>query len=98
MPALQISPTDRVLDLAAGTGEPSISIAGSIQNYKEASIIATDLTIEMLKIAKKRADLLEYSNIKFTVSQMEALLFRSNSFDKLKLHLDHRVLHTRVFL
>ncbi|MEK9930968.1 MAG: class I SAM-dependent methyltransferase [Rhodospirillaceae bacterium] len=80
--ALEISPTDRVLDLAAGTGEPSISIADSIQNYKEASIIATDLTIEMLEIAKKRADLLGHSNIKFTVSKMEALPFRSNSFDK----------------
>ena len=82
MDALEISPTDRVLDLAAGTGEPSISIADSIQNYKDASIIATDLTIEMLEIAKRRADLLGLSNIKFTVSQMEALPFRSNSFDK----------------
>ncbi|MEC9022508.1 MAG: methyltransferase domain-containing protein [Pseudomonadota bacterium] len=80
--ALEISPNDRVLDLAAGTGEPSISIANSIQKYKKASIIATDLTIEMLEIAKKRADLLEFSNIKFAVSQMEALPFRSNSFDK----------------
>ena len=82
MNALEISPTDRILDLAAGTGEPSISIAHSIQNYKKASIIATDLTIEMLEIAKKRADLLGYSNIKFAVSQMEALPFPSNSFDK----------------
>ena len=82
MDALEISPTDRVLDLAAGTGEPSISIADSIQNYKDASIIATDLTIEMLEIAKRRANLLGLSNIKFTVSQMEALPFRSNSFDK----------------
>ena len=63
--ALKISPNDKVLDLAAGTGEPSISIANSIQKYKKASIVATDLTIEMLKIAK-RADLLEFSNIKFT--------------------------------
>ncbi len=80
--ALEILPSDRILDLAAGTGEPSISIANSIQKYKKASIIATDLTIEMLEIAKKRADLLEFSNINFTVSQMEALPFRSNSFDK----------------
>ena len=82
MDALEISPNDKVLDLAAGTGEPSISIANSIQKYKKASIIATDLTIEMLKIAKKRADLLEFANIQFTVSQMEALPFSSNSFDK----------------
>ena len=80
--ALEILPSDRILDLAAGTGEPSISIANSIQKYKKASIIATDLTIEMLEIAKKRADLLEFSNINFTVSQMEALPFRSNCFDK----------------
>lgn len=82
MDALDISPNERVLDLAAGTGEPSISIANSIQKYKKASIIATDLTIEMLEIAKKRADFFKYSNIKFTVSQMEALPFRSDSFDK----------------
>ena len=80
--ALEILPSERILDLAAGTGEPSISIANSIQKYEKASIIATDLTIEMLEIAKKRADLLEFSNISFTVSQMEALPFRSNSFDK----------------
>ena len=80
--ALEISPNDKVLDLAAGTGEPSILIAKSIQKYKKASIVATDLTIEMLEIAKKRADLLECSNIQFTVSQMEALPFRSNSFDR----------------
>ncbi len=56
-------------------------MAKILQGAKTGSVTATDLTFEMLSVAKRRAALLEYSNIRFAISTMEALPFADNSFD-----------------
>jgi ubiquinone/menaquinone biosynthesis C-methylase UbiE len=74
-------PGKHIIDLAAGTGDPSISIAETLQFQKGGSVTAIDLTYEMLSIARERADLLNYSNIYFAICDMEHLPFPDKSFD-----------------
>ena len=50
----QIRPGMRVLDLASGTGEPAITIAGLFEG--QGNITATDLSAEMLTVARSKAE------------------------------------------
>lgn len=70
---------DTVLDLASGTGEPSISIALHVGG--KGRVVATDMTPGMLDTARQRADRLELDNMSFEVCGMEALPFDDRSFD-----------------
>ena len=49
---LEIKEDDIVLDIAAGTGEPGLSIAGIAKNGK---VVGTDLSDEMLRLADATA-------------------------------------------
>src|ERR1043166_6479465 len=51
--ALDIKNSDIVLDIASGTGEPAFSIAAIAKNGE---VYATDLSEEMLTIARTYAD------------------------------------------
>jgi len=70
---------DTVLDLASGTGEPSISIALHVGG--EGRVTATDVTPNMLNTARQRAERLGLGNMSFEVCKMEALPFKDRSFD-----------------
>lgn len=70
---------DSVLDLASGTGEPAISIALHVGG--DGRVMATDLTPNMLKTARRRAERLGLGNMIFEVCRMEALPFEDRSFD-----------------
>ncbi len=70
---------DTVLDLASGTGEPSISIALHVGGAGH--VMATDLTLNMLNTARQRAERLDLENMSFEVCGMEALPFEDRSFD-----------------
>jgi len=70
---------DTVLDLASGTGEPSVSIALHVGG--KGRVVATDMTPSMLDSARQRADRLELDNMSFEVCRMEALPFDDRSFD-----------------
>ena len=52
-----------VLDLAGGSGEPSIAIAKVIG--PTGRIVATDVTATMISIAKENSRLLHLSNMEF---------------------------------
>ena len=68
-----------VLDIASGTGEPSISaalLAGST-----GKVIGTDLTEEMLAYAREKAAQAGAANIEFRCVDGETLDFPANSFD-----------------
>ncbi|MDP4230047.1 MAG: class I SAM-dependent methyltransferase [Bacteroidota bacterium] len=76
--ALRLSPTDRVLDIASGTGEPALSIAKVVSAGK---VIATDLSDGMLGIAKGHAVSKGIVNFEAIASDATKLPFADNSFD-----------------
>lgn len=77
--AVTIRPGDTVLDLAAGTGDPAISIAKTLDG--SGSVTAFDLTPEMLSIAAQRAERLGYDTLRCVSGDMAMLPFPDNRFD-----------------
>ncbi|NMH27727.1 class I SAM-dependent methyltransferase [Flavobacterium silvaticum] len=75
---LGLKDNDRVLDIAAGTGEPGLTIAGIITN---GSIVITDLADEMLVIARQNAQSRGINNVEFLACDVSELPFPDNSFD-----------------
>ena len=67
-----------VLDIACGSGEPALTMARTIG---EGRVVATDLTEEMLTIAKENAKQLGITNIDFKQADAVALPFPDKSFD-----------------
>jgi ubiquinone/menaquinone biosynthesis C-methylase UbiE len=78
--ALDIKSNDVVLDVASGTGEPAFTIATIAKNGE---IYATDLSNEMLAIARSYADERDITNIEFKVADVSDLPFKNNFFDKI---------------
>lgn len=77
--AAGIEEGDRVLDIASGGGEPSISIALAVG--ESGSVTATDANPEMLEGAKQRAANLGLTNMRFEITSMDSLPFEDDSFD-----------------
>lgn len=75
----QIMKGDHVLDLASGTGEPSITMAQLVG--EDGSVTATDATPAMLEVAEARAAKLGLSNMRFQVAAMEEIPFSAGRFD-----------------
>ena len=75
----RVSPGQRVLDIASGTGEPAIPMARRVgpQGY----VIGTDLVEEMLMIAREKATLQGVTNIEFRCVDGEQLDIDSGTFD-----------------
>jgi len=69
----------RVLDVAAGYGEPSLSAAKAAG--AEGSVTATDISAEMLAFGRERAAAAGLQNIEFVESDAMSLDFPENSFD-----------------
>jgi ubiquinone/menaquinone biosynthesis C-methylase UbiE len=70
--------TDKILDIAAGTGEPGLTIAGMLQGGK---VVITDLSPEMLAIANENAVTRGIKNIETKTCDVCELPFTDNSFD-----------------
>src|SRR6185436_15084276 len=75
--ALDIKTNNEVLDIASGTGEPAFSIAAKAETGK---VYATDLSEEMLAIAKASAQERGINNIEFKVADVSKLPFSDNFF------------------
>jgi SAM-dependent methyltransferase len=74
-----VEPGSRVLDVAAGYGEPSLTaarVAGP-----EGSVVATDISAEMIAFGRERADAAGLGNIEFVESDAAGLEFPEESFD-----------------
>jgi ubiquinone/menaquinone biosynthesis C-methylase UbiE len=70
---------DRVLDVAAGYGEPSLTAARKVG--PEGSVVATDISAEMLGFGRQRAAAAGVENIEFVESDAISLDFPEASFD-----------------
>jgi ubiquinone/menaquinone biosynthesis C-methylase UbiE len=69
---------DRVLDVASGTGEPGLTIASMLQGGK---VTLTDLSEDMLNIAREHAMLRGIQNVETRVCDVCELPFADNTFD-----------------
>ena len=72
------SGSDNILDIAAGTGEPGLTIAALLNGGK---VTITDLSEDMLTIAKENAATKGISNIETIACDVCELPFADNSFD-----------------
>ncbi|MBC7875452.1 MAG: class I SAM-dependent methyltransferase [Ferruginibacter sp.] len=76
--SIQPSGKDNILDLAAGTGEPGLTIATMLDGGK---VTITDLSEDMLAIAKENATRRGITNIETKACDVCELPFADNSFD-----------------
>jgi len=76
--AIKPSGNDVVLDIAAGTGEPGLTIATMLNGGK---VVITDVAGDMLVIAKENADRRGISNIETAACDVCELPFEDHSFD-----------------
>lgn len=74
-----IEPGYRVLDVAAGYGEPSLTAARRVGG--EGSVVATDISAEMIAFGRERAAASGIDNIEFIESDAASLDFPEASFD-----------------
>lgn len=72
------SGNDKILDIAAGTGEPGLTIASMLDRGK---VVLTDVAQDMLEIAKENAQRRGIGNIETRVCDVSELPFDDNSFD-----------------
>jgi ubiquinone/menaquinone biosynthesis C-methylase UbiE len=73
--AIGVRPGDRVLDVAAGTGNAAIPAA-----QRGATVLATDLTPELLEVGRRDAERLGV-HVSFQEADAEALPYADASFD-----------------
>ena len=75
---LPISPGHRYLDVAAGTGEPGLSIARLVPGGR---VVLTDLSAEMLDVAARRATASGVTNVETKVCSADDLPFGDATFN-----------------
>jgi SAM-dependent methyltransferase len=69
----------RVLDIAAGYGEPALTAARKAG--PEGRVVATDISAEMLAFGRERAAAADLDNVEFMESDASSLDFPHESFD-----------------
>ena len=74
-----VEPGSRVLDVAAGYGEPSLTAARAAGS--EGGVVATDISAEMIAFGRERAAEAGLGNIEFVESDAAGLDFPEGSFD-----------------
>src|SRR4051794_20769052 len=75
---LHVADGHRYLDIAAGTGEPGLTIARASPRGR---VVLTDLAPEMLASAGRRAAARGITNVESTVCSADELPFADASFD-----------------
>jgi SAM-dependent methyltransferase len=74
-----VKPGSRVLDVAAGYGEPALTAARTAG--PEGRVVATDISAEMLAFGRERAAAAGLGNLEFMQSDASSLDFPPESFD-----------------
>ena len=75
-----LAPGLYVLDLASGSGEPALSVSAAVG--PQGRVMATDLLLEMLEVAKENAASRRLTNIEFRAADAEQLPFPDRYFDR----------------
>lgn len=75
----EVKAGQRVLDIATGIGEPALLAASRVG--ATGLVVATDISPQMLDIARERANALGLTNVQFMESGVEGLDFPDGSFD-----------------
>ena len=75
---LKLAGDSLVLDVAAGTGEPGLSMARALSSGR---VVLTDLSEGMLEVARDKASAAAVSNVDFQVADACQLPFEDDSFD-----------------
>ncbi len=75
----RVEPGQRVLDVAAGYGEPSLTAAKIVG--PEGGVVATDISAGMLAYGRERATAAGLQNVEFIESDAASLDFPPGSFD-----------------
>ena len=76
--SLDFSSSDKVLDVATGTGD----VAFAIKKKHKSDIIGLDLSVNMLEVAKEKSKKMNIKDINFIEGDAENLPFDDNTFDK----------------
>jgi enediyne biosynthesis protein CalE5 len=79
MAMARVEPGQRVLDVAAGYGEPSLTAAKIVG--PEGEVVATDISAGMLAYGRERAAAAGLQNLEFIESDAVSLDFPPGSFD-----------------
>ena len=74
-----VEPGSRVLDVACGYGEPALTAARAAG--PDGSVVATDISAEMLAFGRERASAAGLENVEFVESGADGLEFAGQSFD-----------------
>jgi SAM-dependent methyltransferase len=74
-----VQPGNRVLDVAAGYGEPSLTAARAAG--PEGRVVATDISSQMIAFGRERAAAAGLENIEFVEADASSLDFPEDSFD-----------------
>ena len=82
--SLNLNDTDTVLDIAAGTGEPGLTIATIVKNGK---VVITDLAADMLTVARENAQKKGIKNYETITCDASELPFEDNTFDAISCRL-----------
>jgi SAM-dependent methyltransferase len=77
---LDIGDDQQHLDIAAGTGEPGLTVATLAPR---GHVVLTDLSVEMLEIATRRANAREITNFETMVCSADDLPFGDATFDSI---------------
>jgi len=75
---LNLQNNDLILDVASGTGEPALTIAAMLDS---GSVVATDISENMLAITSENAAIQGIENIETIVCDVCELPFADNTFD-----------------
>jgi SAM-dependent methyltransferase len=79
MAMARVQPGQRVLDVAAGYGEPSLTAAKIVG--PQGAVVATDISAGMLEYGRERAAAAGLQNLEFVESHAASLDFPPGSFD-----------------
>lgn len=77
---LEVADDQQHLDIAAGTGEPGLTIA---RRAPAGRVVLTDLAAEMLEVAARRASAQGVTNVETTVCSADDLPFDDAAFDSI---------------